>query len=266
MQHERRDEIISKIRAQRSVKVCDLVEEYRVSIETIRRDLEYLEKKGFLRRVYGGAVLHGFYGEEPEHERRLITNYPQKQAIGKKAAGLINDGDTLFIDQGTTPLEVARELRAKRNLTVITNSTLVAHELLQNNTTCRVIVLGGEMRRGELTLSGTITENNLEFFYATKVILGIGGISLETGVTDYHLQEANTRRIMIQRSAEVIGVADYSKFDIVAMNFICPVEKIHILVTDWTIPSRVIAEYRSRGIKVYAAPPASQSAGEPEAG
>jgi DeoR family transcriptional regulator of aga operon/DeoR family fructose operon transcriptional repressor len=257
MQHERRDEIINKIRTQRSVKVSDLVEEYKVSIETIRRDLEYLEEKGLLRRVYGGAVLHGFYGEEPEHERRLITNYPQKQAIGKKAAELINHGDTLFIDQGTTAMEVARELRLKKNLTVITNSTLAAHELITNNASCRVIVLGGEMRRGELTLSGNITESNLESFYATKVILGIGGISLETGVTDYHLQEANSRRIMIQRAAEVIGVADYSKFDIVAMNFICPVEKINVLVTDWTVPAKVITEYRLRGIKVYTAPPVS---------
>jgi DeoR family transcriptional regulator of aga operon/DeoR family fructose operon transcriptional repressor len=253
MQHERRNEILTKIKIQRAVKVCDLMEEYKVSIETIRRDLEYLEKKGLLRRVYGGAVLHGFYDEEPEHERRVITNYPQKQAIAKKTAELIKDGDTLFIDQGTTVMEVARELRLKNNLTVITNAITIAHELTANNASCRVIVLGGEMRRGEFSLSGAITESNLELFYASKVILGIGGISPETGVTDYHFQESNIRRIMIQRSTEVIGVADYSKFGVVAMNCICPLEKIHTLVTDWTIPARALAEYRSRGVIIYAA-------------
>jgi DeoR/GlpR family transcriptional regulator of sugar metabolism len=151
-------------------------------------------------------------------------------------------------------MEAARELGLKKNLTVITNDTLIAHELIKNNGSCRVILLGGELRRGELTLSGTITDNNLEHFYATKMILGMGGISPETGVTDYHFQEASARRLMIQRATEVIGVADYSKFGVVAMNFICPLEKVNILITDWTIPAKVITEYRSRGLKVYAAP------------
>jgi DeoR family transcriptional regulator of aga operon/DeoR family fructose operon transcriptional repressor len=255
MQHERRNEILTKIKIQRAVKVCDLMEEYKVSIETIRRDLEYLEKKGLLRRVYGGAVLHGFYGEETDYDRRVVTNYPQKQAIGEKTAELINHGDTLFINRGTTTMEVVKALGLKKNLTVITNSILIAQELIKINDNCRIILLGGELRRGEQTLYGTITDSNLEEFYATKAILGIGGISPETGITDYYLQETNTVRIMIQRSAEVIGIADSSKFGVVAMNFICPLEKVHTLVTDWTTPAKVIAEYRSRGLKVHAAPP-----------
>ncbi|MDR0622815.1 MAG: DeoR/GlpR family DNA-binding transcription regulator [Treponema sp.] len=259
MQHERRNEIMTKIRAQRSVKVSDLMEEYKVSIETIRRDLEYLENQGLLRRVYGGAVLHGFYGEEPEHDSRAISHYQEKEAIGKKAAEFVKDGDTLFIDNGTTTMEVARELRSRKNLTVITNATLIAQELIKNNPACRVILLGGEMRRDELTLSGTITETNLEQFYATKMILAMGGISLEAGITDYHIQESSVRRRMIQRSSEVIGVADYSKFGVVALNFICPLEKVHIMVTDWNIPAKVITEYRSRGLNIYATPKPEQT-------
>jgi DeoR/GlpR family transcriptional regulator of sugar metabolism len=254
MLHQRRNEIVSKIRKQRTITVAELMAEYKVSIETIRRDLEYLEKHGHLRRVYGGAVLHGLYGEEPEYKNREIINYAQKQAIGKKAAEFINDGDTLFVDVGTTIMEVAKQLRNKKNLTVITNATLIAHELI-NHEGCRVILLGGELRRGEFSASGFISEQNIGNFFANKTILGIGGITAKTGVTDYYMQETSTRRLMVERSDEVIGVADYSKFGVTAMNYVCPAEKIKILVTDWTTPAKVIAEYRSRGVTVYSAPP-----------
>jgi DeoR family transcriptional regulator of aga operon/DeoR family fructose operon transcriptional repressor len=257
MLHQRRNEIITKIRKQRTITVADLMAEYKVSIETIRRDLEYLEKQGHLRRVYGGAVLHGLYGEEPEYKQREIINYAQKQAIGKKTAEFINDGDTLFFDVGTTIMEVAKYLRNKKNLTVITNATLVAHEFIRHEG-CRVILLGGELRRGELSSSGFISDQNIGNFFANKTILGIGGITVETGVTDYYLQETSTRRLMVDRSDEVIAVADYSKFGVIAMNYVCPVEKIKILVTDWTTPAKAIAEYRSRGIMVYSAPPISE--------
>ena len=254
MLHQRRSEIITRIKKFRTVKVADLMRDYEVSIETIRRDLEYLEMKGYLRRVYGGAVLHGLYGEEPEYESREILNYPQKLAIGKKAAEFINDGDTLFIDVGTTTMEVAKQLWNKKNLMVITNGTLIAHELMKNDN-CRVILLGGELRKGELSVSGFLSDSNIRHFYATKVLLGVGGITLETGITDYDVQEASTRRIMVEHSDEVIAVADYSKFGVTAMNHVCPVEKVHILITDWTTPAKVTAEYRYRGLMVYSGPP-----------
>jgi DeoR/GlpR family transcriptional regulator of sugar metabolism len=254
LQHERRNEIVKKIQQDNVLRVSDLVKEYTVSIETIRRDLKYLEEKGCLDRVYGGAILHGFYAEEAGLAHREVTNYREKQAIGKKAAEFIDDGDTLFIDLGTTTMETARQLRSKKNLTIITNALLIAQELINNSSDCRVIVLGGELRREEFSVFGTITTTNIENFYAAKVILGIGGISPKTGITDYNFGEALTRRMMIERAGMVIGVADYSKFGVTAMNSICPVEKLDILVTDWTIPEIVLSEYRSRNIAIYAAP------------
>jgi DeoR family transcriptional regulator of aga operon/DeoR family fructose operon transcriptional repressor len=254
MQHERRNDILSKIRKQRTLKVADLIDEYQVSIETIRRDLEYLEKKGQLQRVYGGAVLRGFYGDEPEYESREIINYTQKQAIGKKTVEFIDDGDVLFFDLGTTPMEVAKQLRFKKNLTVITNATLTAQELIRNNPGCRVILLGGELRQSELAVSGAIAESNLKNFYAVKAIISIGGITVETGVTDFNFHEASVRRIMVERASQVIGVTDYSKFGVIAMNHICPIEKLNILVTDWNIPPHVLGEYRALGINICTAP------------
>jgi DeoR/GlpR family transcriptional regulator of sugar metabolism len=259
MQHERRNEILSKIRTFRTVKVSDLQEEYKVSIETIRKDLEYLESKGQITRVYGGAVLKGFYGDEPEYESREILNYPQKQAIGRKAAEFINDGDVLFIDLGTTPMELVKQLKFKKNLTVITNAVLTALELVRNGSDCKVILLGGELRKEEFAVSGSITEHVLKDFYATRAIISIGGISPENGVTDYNLHEASIRRLMLEHSSEVIGIADYTKFGVIAMNYICPVEKLDILITDWTIPHKVMEEYRKRGINIVAAPELAKS-------
>ena len=249
MLQERRSEIIEKIRSKRMVKVAELVDEYQVSIETIRRDLEYLESAGYLRRVYGGAVADGLYGQEPLYSNRKVANYDEKRAIGIKAAELIGDGDTLFIDVGTTTLEVVKNLSGKKNLTVITNATLIAHEMIQYQN-CSVIVLGGELRSGELSVSGHISEDNLERFFANKLIMGVGGISLHSGYTDYHINEANVRRRMIERSDKIIAVADYSKFGVTAMNCVCPVTRVEKLVTDWSIQKETLNAFREHGIDV----------------
>lgn len=251
--HERRNSIVDKVMRERMVKVTDLVQEFEVSIETIRRDLEYLERIGTLTRVYGGAVCNKMYGHEPSFEYREITNYEYKKAIAATAADLIEDGDTLFLDVGTTPLEVARRLYDKKNLTVITNATKAAHIIVagENN---QVILLGGVLRSGELSVSGFLTDHNMAYFHASTAILGVGGITLNNGITDYHIEEANTRRTFIAQADKIIAVADYSKFGVTAMNSVCPVSKITTLVTDWTTPTKVLAEYRAAGVHVIIAP------------
>ncbi|MEM1483890.1 DeoR/GlpR family DNA-binding transcription regulator [Oscillospiraceae bacterium PP1C4] len=253
MLHARRSQIVDEITEERMVKVSDLVQKYNVSIETIRRDLEYLEKNGYLKRVYGGAVLDRSYGQEPAYEHREVINYQEKQAIAAKTAELIDDGDTVFIDVGTTTLEVAHCLGMKKNLTVITNASLIAHSLLDNDT-CRTILLGGEMRRGELSVSGFLCDANIKYFHANKAIIGVGGITIDNGITDYHIEEANSRRMMIDRVEKVIAVADYSKFGVTAMNSVCGINRIHSVVTDWSTPSKMVAEYRAAGLHVIVAP------------
>lgn len=252
MLHERRRQIIDKIAKNHMVKVSDLVREFNVSIETIRRDLEYLEKRGYLKRVYGGAVPHGFYGQEPSYAHREVINHREKQAIAAKAATLIDDGDTLFMDVGTTTLEVARCLGTKNNLTVITNATLIGHTLMAQNK-CRVILLGGELRPNELSVSGFLCSASIQYFHANKAIIGVGGITVEGGITDYHTEEAEIRRAMISRADMVIAVADHSKFGVSTLNCICETDRIDVLVTDWNIPSDTLAEYRSAGLNVIVA-------------
>ncbi|MGI6402853.1 MAG: DeoR/GlpR family DNA-binding transcription regulator [Oscillospiraceae bacterium] len=252
MLQQRRKGILEKVKAHRMVKALDLVKEYGVSVETIRRDLEYLESAGLLRRVYGGAVAHGLYGQEPNYSHREVVNYQEKVAIGIKAAQLIEDGDTVIFDVGTTALEVARNLKDKKDLTIITNATLIAHEMIQQQNS-RVILLGGELRVGELSVSGHISDRNLKDFYANKLIMGVGGVTLENGYTDYHLQEANTRRCMIEQSDRVIAVADYSKFGVTAMNFVCGISRVDKLVTDWSTPDPVVRAFREKGTEVLVA-------------
>ena len=250
---ERRRSIIDRINTTRMVKVTELMDEYGVSIETVRRDLEYLEKHGHLLRVYGGATLPDIYGEEPTYGSREVLNYNEKRAIGRKTAELINDGETLFMEVGTTMMEVAACLKDKKRLTVITNSTQIASVIVQNPDN-HVILLGGEMRAGELATSGAIAEANLQNFYANKLIMGVGGITLTSGVTDYNIPEASLRRAMIARSKAVIAVADYSKFGVTAINYICPLSALHSLVVDWSVPQKTVSEYISNGIQVHIAP------------
>ncbi|MDR2608880.1 MAG: DeoR/GlpR family DNA-binding transcription regulator [Treponema sp.] len=255
MQQERRNDIVFKIRKSRIVKVNDLMDEYHVSIETIRRDLEFLESEGYLRRVYGGAVLNDFYRPEQALSQREQTNYLQKQAIGKLAVDFIEDGDTIYIDSGTTTIELTKHLGEKRNLTIITNALLIAREAMISNYDCRVIMLGGELRRNELATSGTGTTADLNNFYMTKAFLSAGGISLKSGVTEYDLHDAENRRLIPRRAEKIIMLADYSKFGITTMNYIMPIEDISVLITDWNVPESVLEPYRSRGIEIHVAQP-----------
>ena len=231
---ERRAKIVEMLKYQRALKVSVLTQTFGVSVETIRRDLEFLENAGFLKRVYGGAVRNGVFGEEPAYDKREVINLDAKKAIAMEAAKLIENGDTVFIDIGTTCLEVAKLLSDRKNLTVLTNSFMIAKEMT-DFPGCRVFLLGGELRKGELSVSGFLTSTNINLFNADKAIIGAGGVTLESGITDYHPEEAYVRRVMIDRSKYCVVVTDSSKFGVVAMNFVCPLEKIGVLVTDDSI-------------------------------
>lgn len=225
------------------VKANDLAERYNVSIETIRRDLEDLENQGYLERVYGGAIAKSFYGNEPHYQRREVINLLEKQAIAKTAATLIGDGDIVFIDVGTTTLEVVKFLNDKKDLVIITNSTLIAHKAL--GTKHRVILLGGEMRQGEYSVSGSIAEQAVKLFNANKAIIGVGGIHPKVGITDYDSNDSAVRRAIIKQSHIIIAITDYSKFGVIAMNNVCGLDEIDYLVVDESIPKKVLSEYNS---------------------
>lgn len=240
---ERRQIIIDLINKHRVVKVQDLMATFNVSIETVRRDLDFLESQGYLRKVYGGAVLSKRLADEPSYSAREVANLEEKRQIGIKCAELVEDGETLIIDLGTTTLEVAKNLKDKRNLTIITNAINIALELI-NIKDFRVFFAGGRLRYGDLSCSGFLTEDFLRQFNVDKAIIGVGGITLEDGISDYHVDESGTRRVMIEQSNKVIAVADYSKFGVKAFTKVCDLEDIDVLVTDWNVDEHLLKRYK----------------------
>ncbi len=249
---DRHDKIIKLLEVHRKITIDELKRELNVSIETIRRDLKALEEQNLLRRVYGGAVLNSMTSAEPMYTTREALNMEEKRRIAKKTAELINDGDTIAIDIGTTVLEATRHLTGKNNLTVLTNSINAAQQLASNPTN-KVYVLGGMLRWGENATSGYIGEQALDHFRVDKTLLGVGGFTIEDGVTDYMESEAQVRKKMISIAKQTIAVADYSKFGVTAFCKICDITQIHTLVTDARAPKTTLAQLKGMSLDVIVA-------------
>lgn len=254
MLYDRREQILAMLRKDGSVKVAALVETFGVSIETIRRDLEALEQEGLLKRVYGGAVLESRRSVETLLEERLVQNAYEKECIGRAAAAFVRDGDVIGIDVGTTTLEMARALLLRDlRIIVITNSIQIAATLSVSEK-IEVILIGGRVRRGELSVGGhMLTEANMRLFQTDKLFLGVGGITDRFGITDYREEETAFRRIGIERTKEVYALADHSKFGVTAMYHVCDAEKINVVITDAATGRDMISALRMKGAQVVIA-------------
>ena len=183
-----------------------------------------------------------------------MTHAAQKRAIAAAVYNLIEDEDTLFLDGGTTLMEVARCIAAgNKRVTVITNAVQLSCEVVKNEF-CGAILLGGALTRGEPLTSGAIASSDLMHFHANKIILGAAGVSLRYGVTDHSFVIGSLKREMISRADQVICVADFSKFNQTAANCICPTSNLNVLVTDWLTDDAVCGQYTSAGVRVIKAP------------
>lgn len=249
MSKKRQNEIIKILTLERMVRVKELVTRFNVSGESIRRDMEQLEKDGLIKRIHGGAILDNMHSLEVTYSKRKVKNYKEKISIGIKAAELINDGDSVAIDLGTTTEEVARSLATKINLTIITNS-INAALILMKNPTNKVFLVGGLLRSAEASTSGYLGIEFLSNFRVDKALLGVGGISIDGGITDYHTEESFIRRKMIDIAGKTIVVASYSKFGITTLNKTGDVDKIDFLVTDWKTSNQILTQFKDRGITV----------------
>ena len=261
MQQIRRESIKELLRSTGFVNVQELVSQFGVTSETIRRDLETLEKEGVVRRVHGGAVSTQPIVNESDYTTRRHNHAPEKEAIAHAAADLICDGDTVLITPGTTTLRIATQLRERSQLNVITNSLPIAMEL----TGCAgisVFCLGGLTRGEDFSTSGITAMQNLELFNANKLIIGVGGISLRHGVTDYRMDESALLRFFVQKAECVIGIADHSKFGVTAMYNICPAERLNHLITDSGTPEELYQPFCKLGVQVHVAQPCDSTCRE----
>ncbi len=249
---ERRKKIIEKIDKEGKVKVSVLSKLFNVSEVTIRNDLDQLERKNLLVRAHGGAMKFQRAGIDYELDIKAKKNRTQKIAIGKKAASLINDGDTIILDSGTTTLEIAKNLERISNLTVITNSLNIAGQLVEFQN-IKVIMLGGTLRRKSLSLVGISAIESLKTYYCDKVFIGVDGIDTQYGISTPNVDEAHLNNIMINNSREVIVVTDSSKFKNRSFTYIAPIQKVTTIITDENIPKDEKEKIESLGIKLLIA-------------
>ena len=250
MKTERRDYILDKIRIEKKIKAQDIVQQFDVTMETVRRDLEELENQGLLRRVYGGAIEGRVYEPEPSYDSRIISRLDEKQAIARKTAEMIDDGEIIYLDGGTTALEVARELaNSDMTLTVVTNALPVAEALLKGNN-IEVIILGGVISKGESVANRLMDPATIDVFNFQKTILGAASISPSQGVTDYNLDVSVLKKRIMGRSDKVIFVADHSKFNKRVRYTVADYHDIDVIVTDQKTSPEDIEACKQAGIEV----------------
>ena len=229
----RRSSILQILRENSNVSVAELSKRFGVSEVTIRKDLNLLKERNLLVRTRGGAITSDSGAVENEMSIRFkkLAHYREKRAIGRAAAALIEDGDTIIIDSGTTALQVACNLHKFKNLTVLTNALNVAQEVLSYKR-FNVILLGGSIRNSSESVVGALAELNLKMFNCDKVFMGVDSFNLENGISTPSIEEANINQIMIQRSRKVIAVFDSSKVNKRALAFIAGLDQIDTIVTD----------------------------------
>jgi DeoR family fructose operon transcriptional repressor len=228
---QRRQAILAQVRQHSAVSADDLAREFGVSVETIRRDLRRLGQKGLLDRVYGGATRPAGRSSEGSFAARSALRMEAKRAIAQLAASLVEPGETVVIDVGTTALEVARALPASFEGRVLTNSVPVAMELA-SRPEIEILLSGGQVRHGDGACSGAHAEAFFAEFYADRAFLGSGGVHPEAGLTDYYPAEVVVRRTIIGHTAACYVLADASKLGTIAVHRVCPLDRITAVLTD----------------------------------
>ncbi len=245
---ERADQILEMLAQRGKITVPEIVKTFSISEATARRDLNYLARTGKIRRFYVGAMLHHEAAPEEPILQRAHEQAPEKERIGKAAANLIEDGETVFLGSGTTVLQVAKNL-VDRKLTVITNSLPII-TMMTDWPGVNLNVLGGEFRPSERSFIGLVTDKFAQDLRANKVIIGIRAISLELGLTNDYMPETMTDRTIINMGQKVIIVADHTKFDSVSTVHVAPIDAVDIIVTDDLVPPGMIESLRSRNIEL----------------
>jgi DeoR/GlpR family transcriptional regulator of sugar metabolism len=257
----RRERIAKLIRHRQTVSVSELSQMFAASKAIIRRDLTKLEEEGLLKRTYGGAVSLHRPADDLLFTARAQKRVAEKQAIALAAAELVSEGETIVLDTGTTTAMLARALRSRRNLTVITNSERIMHELFDcENVT--VIVTGGTPNphgappeQADLILAGPVAEATLRRFRPAKAFMGTAGITIAEGMSNFSLLQSQIKQLMIEIAEEVILLSDHTKFGRVSYFLVAPVNVLDKVVTDSGIRPEDRIALEERGIEVVVAEP-----------
>ena len=246
---ERRNEILSKLREEKKVLVGDLSKYYKVTEETIRRDLDLLEQKGLAKKTYGGAVLVDDLKEDLPYNVRKQTNIKQKKIIAELVSDMIQDGEHIMLDASSTALYIAKSIRDKENITIITNSLEVMIELADKKG-WRVLSTGGLMKEGALALIGPQTEKMIDNFHVDKAIISCKGIDKNKGITDSNEADVEIKKHMINAAKEVILVVDSAKFDKISFIKMENFSNIDYIATDTNPSEEWHDTFERNGVKL----------------
>jgi DeoR family fructose operon transcriptional repressor len=250
---QRRERIQNYLALHKIVRTDDLYRMLDTSEATVRRDLEWLEREGIVERTNGGAMLSQRLTLEPEYMQRAQKNPEQKKTIGELAASLIEDGDVVFINSGTTTTQVIRHIKDCSGITVFSNNLYVALEV--GDAGFKHHLIGGEFQPHSNSVAGRFAIDNLRQVYADKAILGVDGISLMHGCTVPSNSEAEVVRQMIERTqGQIIIVADHSKWGVVSNFQIATIDEVDVLITDDGIDPLALESLAAHSVDCLVAP------------
>ena len=246
---ERRRKILDLMERQGRVVVKDLARRFSTSLITSRKDLEHLHRQGRIERAHGGALpIDAAALRDPALGEKERLHRAEKLRIAAAATRLIEPGQVVILDSGTTTTAVARAAKHFRDLTVITNAVNIAAELA--GTEIEVILTGGALRRNSFSLVGPLAEDSLRHVTADLLFLAVDGFDLSYGLTTPNLLEARVNRVMMENAKTTIVVCDSSKFGKRSLSFIAPPSAVHCTITDKKIPAKYLRGLREAGMKV----------------
>lgn len=228
---ERRNAILAKLSAEGKVIVADLSREFDVTEETIRRDLEKLDKEGVVKKTYGGAIANESLNTDLPFNVRKRTNVLQKQQIAEKIADLIHDGDYIMLDASSTAIFVVKSIKNRKNITLVTNSVEILLELA-DKTDWNVLSTGGALKKGALALVGTSAERMIRGFHVDLAVCSSKGVDLNMGITDSNEKDSEIKQAIFAAADRKILAVDSSKFDKISFVKVCETRDVDTIVTD----------------------------------
>jgi DeoR family transcriptional regulator, aga operon transcriptional repressor len=246
---ERRQHILSLIQSQGRVLVGELSRNLNISQITIRKDLEYLQSKGLVQRTHGGALrIQSSALLDPTLKEKQKQHSQEKQRIAVAAAKMVEEGQCVMLDSGTTTTAVAHELKRFSQLTVITNAVNIAAELTSTN--LEVILIGGSLRKNSFSLVGPLAEDVLQEIHADILFLGVDGFDPEVGLTTPNFLESRVNRAMVKAARRAVAVCDSTKFNRRSLSRIVPPSAIHCVITDKNLSPETAQILRAQNIEV----------------
>ena len=255
---ERRNRILTRLRQEGKVSVEELAALFRVSPQTIRTDLDHLAERGLLRRTHGGAMPLSGTLYEPVYSQRQVMRHAQKRAIALEAASLVDDGETILLDAGTTTYELALALRDRPALTVVTNSIPIALALMENER-IEVMLVGGRVQPKRLAVLGPLAVRFLGSFRVDRAFLSFNGVDVEAGFTVVDFEAAESKERMMACTRETVVLADSEKIGRTAFARVAPISSARRLVTDDGIRDADRRALQEAGLEVLVAPLVQES-------